>query len=835
MKYKEIKCFLTLFLLTLFSVFLEAKEFSVTLEARRSAVRLGEYIQLILHSDKKVDKIDYPAIPGAKWAENIQSSGTRYVNGKVSHMKTLYLAPEKEDSFTIPPFKVHSGKDSGTTQELKVRVLPREQMGSEEGKSYKISDIVKGSISITPAGRSVYAGEELTVTCDLLVDERFANQIQLSYYPEFTRAGNALFTTFPVRGGKSRFKADRPVQVVEKDTPFIRYRFTAFCRVLKPGPFDPGAAQRVGVIRTNRAQEDPFDGFFGGMGGFFSSSSVEPYTVNFTKAAPIEIKPLPAPPAGVFNTFLVGKWQVKGALSSSSLRQGEVCELVLTFQGTGSAENFSAPQITAPGFRVYPAEVEKKSDTVIAKYAMIPLETGELAVKLCPGTFDPAAGKWVSTPLEFKAAAVKGTLPAPAGVQKNFAPKQAPRASAPEEAPGGEEQTSFLLYQKNAPGALVRLPLVKNAFWLVIFFALICPLAALGIEVFFRRKEKEASSPELQRKRKLKKELRQLVSELNSKGDSAEFRARLIPALGEALGLSAGAAAGEIAEKMSDEELCSYFSRLDFAGFSPVSDEKELKLDSSAKKALVKLLKSLSVIILAFFFIPGLSGTELNAEFNAGNFEGAAKKYMALAESSDGWRPDMLYNYGNAQYRLNNLPEARWALKLASLLKPWDGEIKANLQLVNSNFFKNPEMGRGSFTAALRDFRDSFRSDHYLVAGAFFWALIWFFWSFRRKMNPGVFATAAFIAAFFCLLSLSAYFTQIQSTCSEKRIIITAPQVELRSLPGKNAGSVENTVTGGSEAELVQYDNSGFARVRFDNREGWLPVQSFKPLLGLPE
>ena len=185
MKYKEIKCFLTLFLLTLFSVFLEAKEFSVTLEARRSAVRLGEYIQLILHSDKKVDKIDYPAIPGAKWAENIQSSGTRYVNGKVSHMKTLYLAPEKEDSFTIPPFKVHSGKDSGTTQELKVRVLPREQMGSEEGKSYKISDIVKGSISITPAGRSVYAGEELTVTCDLLVDERFANQIQLSYYPEF--------------------------------------------------------------------------------------------------------------------------------------------------------------------------------------------------------------------------------------------------------------------------------------------------------------------------------------------------------------------------------------------------------------------------------------------------------------------------------------------------------------------------------------------------------------------------------------------------------------------------------------------------------------------------
>ena len=827
MKYKKMKCFLCVLLLTLCSFVLEAKEFSVTLEVRRSAVRLGEYIQLILHSDKKVDKIDYPVIPGAKWAENIQSSGTRYVNGKVSHMKTLYLAPEKEASFTIPPFKVYSGKDSGTTQELKVRVLPREQMNTEEGKSYKISDIVKGSISITPAGRNVYAGEEMVITCDLLVDERFTNQIQLSYYPEFTRAGNALFTTFAVRGGKTRFKADRPVQVVEKDTPFIRYRFTAFCRVLKPGPFAPGATQKVGVIRTDRTREDPFDGFFGGMGGFFSSSSVEPYTVNYTQAPPVEIKALPTPPAGVFNTFLVGKWQVKGALSSTSLRQGEVCELLLTFQGTGSPENFSAPQITAPGFRVYPAEVEKKGDTVTAKYAMIPLETGELEIKLCPGTFDSTLQKWVSTPLEFKAAVLKGAAAAPAGVQKNFAPAPPQAPAAP--APAGEEERNFLLYQKNAPGALVKLPLVKNALGIVFFFALICPLAALGIELFFRRREKEASSPELRRKKELKKELRQLAFELNSKGDSAEFRSRLIPVLGEALGLSAGAAAGEIAEKMSDEELCSYFSRLDFAGFSPVNDEKELKLDSSAKKALLKLLKSLSLIALLFFFLPGVSGTELNSEFNAGNFAAAAPKYMALAQTPEGCRPDMLYNYGNARYRQGNLPEARWALTRALLLKPWDGEIKANLQLVNGHFFKNPGTD-GSFSANLRAFRDQIRCDHYLIAGAFFWALIWFLWSFRRKISSGILSTATFICAFLCLLCLTAFFTQMQSTYSDKRIIITVPQAELRTLPGKNAGSVETAVTGGSEAEVIQYDNSGFARVRLDKREGWLPVQSFKSL-----
>ena len=57
-------------------------DFEAALELRRGAVHLGEYIQLVLHSDKRIDRIDYPAVPTAQWAKNIQSSSSRYINGK---------------------------------------------------------------------------------------------------------------------------------------------------------------------------------------------------------------------------------------------------------------------------------------------------------------------------------------------------------------------------------------------------------------------------------------------------------------------------------------------------------------------------------------------------------------------------------------------------------------------------------------------------------------------------------------------------------------------------------------------------------------------------------
>lgn len=802
-----------------------AADFKASLELPRSAVRLGEYIQLVLNSGKRIDRIDYPEVPGARWAKNIQSSSTRYINGQVSHMKTLYLAPEKEGTFTIPPFKVYSGTASAQTREVQVRVLPRQAPVTEGGKSYKLSDLVRGSISISPRGRAVYAGEEMTITCDLLVDERFSNQVRLSYYPEFSNVANALFTTWDVRGGKVRFRAAEPAQVVEKDNTFMRYRFTALCRVLKPGAFDPGVSIRVGIVQRSSRGGDPFDDFFGDMGGFFGSR-VENYKVDFRKAPAVDIRPLPPVPAGVESTSLVGKWQAAGVLSGNKLRQGEVCELTLNFKGEGAAEDFHAPKIDLPGFRVYPPEVTKSAGAVTAKYALIPLETGEVNIKLSPAYFDSAKGKWQSTPLSFKAVVAKGNAAAPAPVQQNFAAPEKKSASAK----AAEEESSRLLYQKNAPGMEVKVPLIANSIWLILFFGLVCPLAAVGIELFFRRREKEANSPELRKKKALAGEIRKLAAELKRNGDSPELRSRLVPLLGEAMGLSAGVSAGELAAHMKEEELCAYFSQLDLAGFRPGAEDDAPVLTPAGKKALLKLLKRLSCLAVMLGIVCSAAAAGINEQFNKGEFAQAAATYLKAARTPSGWRPDMLYNYGNAQYRLNNLPEARRALTLAALLKPWDGEIRANLHFVNSRLFQNGN-STGSFSAALREMRDQIRFDHYLLLAAFFWGAFWLIWSFRRKISKGIFYSTSSFLILFCLLCLFSGFAQYHSTFSPRRMIVTEKSAQLRTLPGRIAGEAEASLTGGSEGEVIEYDNSGYARVRVNGREGWLPVASFKTLI----
>ena len=794
----------------------------VRLEPVRRNVQLGKFIQLQLSSDKQITKIDAPEVKGAQWENAYSSSGMRNINGKVTYTRTLMLVPSAEGTVTIPPFKVHAGKDSAMTGELKIRILPRSAGNSGETK---ITDAVKGKVTIKGGKGSYYAGEEMEIICDLAIDERYMDQIRTNYFPELLNTGNAIFTLYTYRGNRVKFQIGTPTERVEKEKVFICHSFTARCRVLIPGKFAPGATIRLGIVQKNTMDDDFFGGF-GFGGGFFDTSRVAPYTLRFTPAAPVEIKALPPVPVGVVSCGLLGQWQVSGTLSSRSLHQGEVAELVLKFRGVGAVENFRAPELKFPGFRLYPPEVVKQKQEITAKYALIPLEVGEKVLQMTIGHFSPATGKWVEKKIEFKAAVAPGKGGA-AGVQKNFAavtPDARKSKDAAPEKPAAPEQQ--LLYQKNAPGPLVELPLIRNDLFRLLLFLFGMPLISVAVELYYRRRERESSTPELSAKRRRQKAVSALAGELRSKGDTPEFRERLIPLLGESMGLSAGATAGELARQMEDPELCRYFAGIESSSYMP-GGNTESTLSPGGKKALLKLLKKYSVYLLCAVCCFGAGASELNQEFNKGEFAKASARYLRLSGGETGYRPAMLYNYGNSRYYLNDLPEARWALNLAHLLSPGDGEIRANLAYVNDRLFENPS-ANGSLRSFLRDLRDHFRCDHYLLFGSFCWGLLWILWSFRRKLGPGLFYGSGGVLILVLVLCLLSCVTQLNGNYSPRRIIITVPTVELRTLPGVNAGSTESTLRGGSEGKLIQRDSSGFCRVRINGREGWLPEKSFK-------
>ena len=128
--------------------------FSVELEAVRPSVRVGEYIQLALSSPRQITSIDYPVVKGARWAENIQYSQTRSINGKVNYIRVLALAPEKMGVLLIPSFTVRSfcaalssfrsGSSSSTS-----RIRLAEAMAREENISRNVTITREDRIWIT--------------------------------------------------------------------------------------------------------------------------------------------------------------------------------------------------------------------------------------------------------------------------------------------------------------------------------------------------------------------------------------------------------------------------------------------------------------------------------------------------------------------------------------------------------------------------------------------------------------------------------------------------------------------------------------------------------------
>ena len=170
-----------------------AAALEVSLEPVRRNINAGNFIQLKLSSDKAVTRIDYPAVTGAAWENAYSSSGMQNINGKVTYTRVLMLSPEKEGVITIPPFKVTCGSESAMTKAVEVRVLPRDKAPEQ---AVKVEDVVKGTVTLAPAAGHFWAGEEITLYCDLFVESKYSSQIRITYFPELLNTGNAIFTTY---------------------------------------------------------------------------------------------------------------------------------------------------------------------------------------------------------------------------------------------------------------------------------------------------------------------------------------------------------------------------------------------------------------------------------------------------------------------------------------------------------------------------------------------------------------------------------------------------------------------------------------------------------------
>ncbi len=143
-------------------------------------------------------------------------------------------------------------------------------------------------------------------------------------------------------------------------------------------------------------------------GYFYMTRPVERNVKLASSDVTMNVKPLPTPAPVGFNGA-VGKFDVKGNLSSHELRTNEAASLKYTISGTGNIKYIKAPSVAFPDeFQQYSpsqnVEARISGSNVTGKmdveYTFVPEVVGDFEIKASPFVyFDPSKNEYVTIPL----------------------------------------------------------------------------------------------------------------------------------------------------------------------------------------------------------------------------------------------------------------------------------------------------------------------------------------------------------------------------------------------------------------------------------------------------
>lgn len=237
------------------------------------------------------------------------------------------------------------------------------------------------------------------------------------------------------------------------------------------------------------------------------------------------------------------------------------------------------------------------------------------------------------------------------------------------------------------------------------------------------------------------------------------------------------------------------------------------------------------VVLLNTVFGQDSRFTKANALFQDGKFEEAKSGYLDILKTGV-QSPELYYNLGNAYYKLGELPFAIINYERARLLSPSDEDIKANLDLSNSQIVdKITPLGEFFLAGWITSLRDSKDSDSWAI-----WAVITFFLTLGCIgsfffVNNSVVKRVAFSAGILLLLinifSFSFASAQKNKFTSHSNAIVFSPTVTVKSSPDLT-GSDLFILHEGTKVSILRMLGS-WAEIRLkDGNVGWLPKDSFE-------
>lgn len=775
--------------------------------------------------------IPLPELSGGEWLTNVRRNGFSILNGRQVNMLSVGVRGTAPGTLVIPSFKLNIDGKEEETQRIEVKVVPLSAMQIESrsgGSATPLRDAVFGELTLPEKRQSYYVGEAIPMRVTVFVLSEL--QPRLNRLPELTGVSDFVSRSYQWTDGRTSNFAEPDIrQTIQNGKRFIRFDFDTVMRPMKPGSAEPKATLILSVALPDEERSRPSFDF--GFGFPFSDIEYTDYKVETKLPGAIEIKSLPPAPREAIPLGLLGRWTLTGSFDRKEAKVGELLSFFLDLKGSGTVETLSPPRLAFENMRVFPPEVRKDpSGEIRISYAVVPLKAGDFSKGMKVAIFDPENGSYAVHELDLRLPVSPGDLPEDPGNPDGGMVSEPGAHSSGGVPPVQPRQHPH----RSNPGKTVSLPLLPHALPLAAAIALPSAVAALVIELAARRKNRMRNDPELRRVRLLKKEIPKLIAKLKTLRSEEEFlqlfSAAVQPLLTEALRLPPGAAPSEITAKVEDQNLRAFLESVQAAEFMPAAarqklfskEHVELLVAGLRKYAMLFLLGVLAAFPLGAEETPD-AFEQAGAAFASGDYQSAMQCYRKVLNDRAP-SPHILYNLGEAAYRLGDLPLAKGCFERAHRLSPFDPVIAEDLRQVNLSLKLPSEDG-----GVLGRLRDMLRPDWYLLIAALAFSVFCLSGAMRRNLPPLLTRMTLFSALALFLLASAALCFQMRTTYSPARAVVLGNSLELRSLPASSSGVVLALVSGGSDVEMLDR-NGDFIRIGVNGQDGWVPAEKIMPI-----
>ena len=782
--------------------------FNVTAKVAPQSMLAGEPGFLSITCDAPHDmEFALPEVKGINWLRNRISTSRSYssINGRTTRSVTrsICFTVDKAGEYEIPAIAVTAGKEKAYTKTLKFTV---NAPGNAPGSGSNVpahAQIVWGRVG------KFYTGEWIPLDVVLTVPDGM--NVSRYSYPQLSGVENLIFRNFSNRGRRLDFGEVRHERTVYKNVNATRVIFPAQVKAITARIPDVTGSITIGILRRDEPrQEERFDSFFD---SFFERSSerIVPITLTIEKAekTPV-IEPLPNIPEGVNYLDIFGKAVISGKFTQQKCTAGESVELVVDVISDDISQ-LKAPELKVDGFRVYKPEVRFIGGKAEIRYCFIPVKPGKKDVLVKFASFDNRNGKYLVS----EVGSTLEILPSLQTVTPNQTTvkvaEQTENQQVNEPVKKPSQRTEPLYIKTKTKDDGVYLELWKNS--IIFYFTGFVFLPALAVLMVFWKRRKMLSDPEKQYKNSVIKYACAIIRNKAKNELTAEEKQVIVRAAACSCGMSQSATASEIAEKTDDPELKAWFTKMDEASFNSMATEDAV-LTNEIRNKLLKVIKCCTVLIV--FAVSSVYGNDAAKLFDEAKYAEAAQLYRKQLDKNKP-SPQLLYNIGTCYLKANELGKARAALFAAHRLSPRDEEITENLNLVNRKL-RHEEVNLTDTPLRLYKYcRDRMRPDEHLAMASIIFGLAMLLLAFDPRRWKMIVGTAG---AILMLISYLMFDQQYDSYASGQAVILPE-YVELRDLPSSASGSTTATISGGSDAKILQ-TRGDWVEIETNGKTGWI-------------